>query len=346
MRPRTTSARISLCLLVATGVLAGCEGGGNDTAEPTVTRKELQQAGRDVDVQGHRGARGLRPESTLPAFETALDLGVDTLELDLHLTRDDRLVVWHDPFIVRDKCHVPHGNDDLPDPDRLAPGDPALWIRHLTAEQLSRYVCDRNPKLDFFTQQVPAGTQMAGPNFGIVTLETFFGFVRAYAENPDKPEARRNNAAHVAFDIETKRDVDHPEFIADGFDGQHPGPLEQKLVAVATAAGVLDRLTVQSFDARSLWAIRTIAPNVELSVLEKERSVPLKAYAARGATIWSPKYSLVDEKTMAEAHHAGLKVKPWTVDEPDEMVRLTMLGADGIITDRPDVLLELLGRLD
>ena len=95
------------------------------------------------DVQGHRGARGLKPENTLPAFEIALDLRVSTLEMDLHFTADDRVVVWHDPEINMDRCRLPEDNTiELPQSSSLIFGSNSLQIRQLTLEQVQAFICD------------------------------------------------------------------------------------------------------------------------------------------------------------------------------------------------------------
>ena len=110
------------------------------------------------------------------------------------------------------------------------------------------------------------------------------------------------------------------------------------MIDTAGAAGVLDRVTVQSFDLRSLWAIHAVAPEIGLAALTASDVTPdFTELAARGATIWSPDYRNISTGTLAEAHGAGLLVVPWTVNDPDEMADLLGLGVDGIITDRPDL---------
>lgn len=294
-----------------------------------------------VDIQGHRGARGLKPENTLPAIETALDLQVDTLEFDLHLSKDDKLVVWHDPVVSAKKCAVPSDQTELPDPAALSAKDKALWVRHLTADELARYRCASNPDPRRFPDQDPSPTVLAGDDYGVVTLERLFAFVDRYATSADKTEAQRENAGRVRFNIETKRHPERPEYIGDGFDGNEPATFEKCVVALVQERGLAERVTLQSFDHRSLWATRTIAPFLTLAALEKKRHRPLALLAQKGATVWSPRHTLVTKKALAEAHKAGLLVKPWTVNKPSRMKKLIELGVDGLITDRPD----LAGRL-
>ena len=278
-----------------------------------------------VDVQGHRGARGLRPESTLPSFEIALDYLVDTLELDLHLSRDDKLIIWHDPMISRELCALEADAEE-----------PAL--RSLSARELSDLRCDRNPDPDRFPEQTTEPTTLAGDDFSIITLDRLFDFVDEYANSPEKTDAQRQNARTVRFNIETKRVPDHPEFIGDGFDGESPAVFEHALVELIASRGLKERVNMQSFDHRALWAARQIADWLTLAVLEREIETPFAEFVEKGATIWSPRARHVTAETLEAARAAGLKVIPWTVNAPEEMERLIALGVDGIITDRPDLL--------
>lgn len=294
----------------------------------------------NFDVQGHRGARGLKPENTLPAFETALDLGVDTLELDLHLTADDQVVVWHDDAIDAGKCRLGPDVESPTAPDPTSSVESALAIRQLTLAQIQEYRCDLNPDQRNFPDQNSQPTALAGDNFGIVTLDQLFTFVETYATDAAKDAALRENAKWVRFNLETKRNPADPAAIGDDFDGEAPGTLEQAIVNQIQAHRVGSRVTVQSFDHRSLWAIRQIAPQLRLSALVTDE-VSIEELAAKGSMILSPRSNLVTSSLLAQAHAHGVKVIPWTVNDPDEMQRLIAMGVDGLITDRPDLLLAL-----
>lgn len=300
------------------------------TAVPASSGAEAPVA---FDVQGHRGARGLRPENTLPAFEIALDLGVTTLELDLHFSADDQVVIWHDPAIDPAKCRV--------DP-ATSPAD--LALRQLTADQLAAFLCDLNPEPGRFPDQVADPTPLAGGDYGIVTLARLFDFVDAYAAAPSKTDAQRENARRVRFNIETKRKPDQPAAIGDGFDGTSPGPFEQAILALIAERGLVDRVVIQSFDHRSLWAVHSTAPDIALAVLTSQTPRPkdIEAWAAAGAAILSPNAARITAATVIQAHDAGLRIIPWTVNNPEDMRRLMDFGVDGLISDRPDLLLELI----
>ena len=304
-------------------------GGAEDVPETAPT------VGVAYDLQGHRGARGLRPENTLPSVEAALDAGVSTVELDLHLSSDGRVVVWHDPNIDPSKCGVdPAASILVPDPDVVATGSVELMVSRLTVAELGSYRCDRNPDPTAFPDQTVVDSGLAGDRYGIVELGEIFDFVDEYS----REGALGERAGRVEFNVELKRRPDHPEYIDDNFDGISPGAFELALLEEIDARELWDRVVVQSFDHRSLWALRSVAPEVRLSVLTRRGDpTDFEGWVTQGASIWSPDWRDVDEATLAAAHEAGLEVIPWTVNDPEVMRRLIALGVDGIITDRPDL---------
>ncbi|HUF38683.1 MAG TPA: glycerophosphodiester phosphodiesterase family protein [Anaerolineales bacterium] len=298
------------------------------------------------DIQGHRGARGLKPENTLPAFETALDLLVTTLELDLHLTADGVVVVWHDPKIEAAKCRLdPEASVEAPDPDSLIFQGEALLISRLTFDQLQAYTCDRNPDRGDFPDQDSATAPLAGDDYGIVSLAELLDFVEVYSRSPEKTEVQRANAAQVHFNVETKRRPDHPEYINDGFDGRTAGPFERGILDLVVARGLTARFIIQSFDHRSLWAVRAETEDIRLAALTAGGEPTPAAYAEKGAAIWSPSHRDLTSDRMAEAHSAGLLVIPWTVNDTETMRALIEQGVDGLISDRPDLLRILVDSL-
>lgn len=294
----------------------------------------------DVDVQGHRGARGLQPENTLPGFESALDLGVDTLELDLHFTADGHVVVWHDPIVHPDKCRLdPGASVDSPDPAESDPAD--IAIAGFTRDDLLAYQCDLNPDSSRFPDQQATGAALAGSDYRITTLPELFTFVAAYAESDSKTPDQRAAAAAVRFNIETKRVPDAPANIGDGFDGVNAGAFELAVLAAVATAGLADRVVIQSFDHRSLRAIRGEDPDIALAALTR-RDEPFEDRFSEFATIWSPDHRSLSASSLEQAQAAGVQVIPWTVNDTTDMTRLIELGVDGLITDRPDLLIATL----
>ncbi len=325
------------CILALASLLAACSLTRDTTMMDPNDATTVHPP--DFDIEGHRGARGLRPENTLPAFETALDLGVTTLELDLHFTQDGTVVVWHDDQIGADKCRLnPNAAEPLPpDPD-LATTD--LMISQLTLEQLQKYTCDRNPDRGKFPEQSNEPGALAGNQYQIISLAELFDFVEAYGVDDTKTVAQQENARRVQFNIETKRRPDNPDVINDGFDGSNAGPFEMAIVELVEMRGLIDRVILQSFDHRSLQAVRKLNPAIRLSALTSGRPDPA-AYAAFGADIWSPRSSDLTPGLVEQAHAAGMLVIPWTVNDPEDMRLLIDIGVDGLISDRPDVLLKL-----
>jgi glycerophosphoryl diester phosphodiesterase len=294
----------------------------------------------NFDVQGHRGARGLKPENTLPAFETALDLGVTTLELDMHFTSDGVVVIWHDDRIESDKCGLnPESDVEAPNPDSFIFQGDRLLISQLSWEQIQAYRCDRNPDDNRFPEQDNSPTALAGDDYSILSLNEVFAFVAEYAESDLKTEEQRENARRVLFNIETKRKVDNPRAIDDDFDGENVGAFELAILDIIAEYELEERVVIQSFDHRSLWAIRNVDDSITLAALTTRRLPDLADLAAQGADIWSPNYQDLSIELVQEAHDLGLKVIPWTVNDVSTISQLITWGVDGIITDRPDIIL-------
>jgi glycerophosphoryl diester phosphodiesterase len=267
----------------------------------------------------------------LPAFEAALDVGVSTLELDLHLSSDGLPVIWHDSEIDPTKCVA--GNMALPSAEDK-PG-----VRTLTAAELATYQCDLNPDRSTYPDQRPDPGVIAGSRYTIVTLEALFEMTDDYAQSTEKTQQQRENATSVQFNIELKRDPDNPAGIGDSFDGEVPGEFETAVADLIAEWGYADRVIVQSFDHRSLWAIRTIAPTIRLAALTSSGVPDFGDLAESGASIWSPRHTLLSAALVAEAQSTGLQVIPWTVNDPDDLCSVLSMGTAGVITDRPDLVL-------
>lgn len=323
--PGTVASVVTSTLVTTSSIVA-------DIADiPTSTPPESLEP-LPFHVEGHRGSRGLKPENTLQAFETALDIGVSTLELDLHLSSDGQVVVWHDPTLGPEKCRfADHVESSTEFPSA------GVAIATLTSDQLGDFLCDQNPDPQRFTEQDDGPTALAGALYHPVLLTTLFDFVAQYGEFADKTEEQRSRARAVQFNIETKRDVDDPTTIGDDFDGVEAGRFEIEILAVIETAGTRDRVTIQSFDHRSLWAIRAIVPDIRLAALTAFEPPDLAEYGSRGANVWSPNFNVVTEELVDEAHAQGLLVIPWTVNDSQDMSNLLDKGVDGLITDRPDI---------
>ncbi|MBP7565203.1 MAG: glycerophosphodiester phosphodiesterase [Burkholderiaceae bacterium] len=288
----------------------------------------LPVASSAFDLQGHRGARGLAPENTLAGFERALAIGVTTLELDVGVTADGVPVISHDPAL----------NPAL---TRDATGQ---WLRgtgprisDLTRAQLNHYDVGRidpaSPYAATFAGQQPRDGER------IPTLADLFALVQ------------RVGAADVRFNIELKTNPAQPAGTAP------PKVFVEAVAGVIRQAGVAPaRVTIQSFDWGILKLVRQAAPEFALSFLSIQNArndntrdaawnggmlwrdypgVPAMVKAAGGA-VWSPNFQALQAPLVKEAQALGLRVIPWTVNEPADMQRLIDWGVDGLITDYPD----------
>ncbi|GAA4333811.1 glycerophosphodiester phosphodiesterase [Variovorax defluvii] len=286
------------------------------------------------DLQAHRGGRALAPENTLAAFDNAMDMGVTTLELDIGLTADGVVVISHDTVLNPDHTRDASGAF-------LTASGPA--IRTLSLAQVQRYDVGRiDPSTNYgrqFAKQVPRDGER------IPTLAALFERVR------------ERGATQVRFNIETKLDPGRPEETAP------PEIMVRALLAEIDKAGVGPRVTVQSFDWRTLALVGQWAPQLQRAYLTSGRtlqdprwtgglrradfgSTPRLVRAAAGRSerpvIWSPAFNDLTAVQVQEARALGLKVLPWTVNERADMVRLLDWKVDGIITDDPAVLRDVL----
>lgn len=262
------------------------------------------------EVEGHRGARAARPENTMSAFRYALDAGADVLELDLHVTKDDVLVVTHDPHVNPDLCLDYNGQ-------RLK-----RWVlvRQLTLEELKHFDCGTlvNPR---FPEQVPQ------PEEHIPTFEELL----ARLEKDPNPRARK-----VKLNVETKSEEAHPEY------APAPEAFVRLVLAAAKKHNLGKRLVLQSFDYRTLLAAKKLEPKLTTSALVEFRPKETLAALARRvkADVVSPNHEWLTQADVTALHEAGIRVVPWTANKEEDWKRLAELGVDGIITDDPKAALK------
>ncbi|MGD0435297.1 MAG: glycerophosphodiester phosphodiesterase [Bryobacteraceae bacterium] len=259
----------------------------------------LQSASR-ILVHGHRGARAIYPENTIPAFSYAIDVGADVLEMDVAVTKDNVLVISHDPHINPQICTGPH---------------PGIAIRELTLAELREYDCGalRNPH---FPKQVPI------PGTRIPTLDEVLSL---------------STRGNIQFNIETKSFPGHPELTPP------PDVFARMLLEVIRKHVVESRSIVQSFDFRTLHAMKRLAPDIRLAALWEGEARPFVSIAQEAeAGIVSPDFHLVSPEQVKASHQAKLEVVPWTADTPKDWQRLIDAGVDAIITDDPAALIAYL----
>ncbi len=290
------------------------------------------------DLQAHRGGRGLHPENTLTAFESAVRLGVTTLELDVAITADGVPVVSHDsalnPFLTRDAR-----GKWLSSPGPL--------IHSLTLAQLQTYDVGRLQPGSAYAREF--NQQQAADGERVPTLAAVFERVKALG------------VGHLNFNIETKLNPNAPG------DTLAPEPFVRAVLAVIRQAGMTERVMLQSFDWRTLDIVHRLEPDMRTVYLTgappvagspkealwtagrwlsaHDGSMPKLVRAAAGSAqgvTWSPHWKRLDPDQLKQAQALGLAVVPWTVNQRVDIQRLMDWGVDGLITDYPDRLREVM----
>ncbi len=298
--------------LIAT---SGCmESSEEPSSSPESSARATEVPRRPIgfDLQGHRGARGLAPENTLPAFRRALDLGVTTLELDVVISADSHVVVSHEPWMSATICTQPDGTPVPPD------NRAQFNLFEMPYDRIAQFDCGRRGHPDFPEQEaMPAVKPL---------LRDVIQRAEAYVDSTGR--------APIFYNIETKSqpagdNTLHPE----------PEPFTELLYGVLDDASITERATIQSFDPRTLRVARAIDPSLSLALLVGQTGGDLAGHVDTlgfTPTIYSPNYQLVDAEMIAMAHERGMEVIPWTVNERADMERLQQLGVDGLITDYPN----------
>lgn len=263
------------------------------------------------DVQGHRGARGLRPENTIPAFILALDSGVTTVELDLAVTKDGKLVVSHEPWMSADICLNPAGEEITSKEEK------GYNIYQMTYAEVQQFDCGSRGNKRFPEQEKMSTTKPLLSDV-IVAIEDH---IKSYTRY------------EVDYNIEIKSDE-------EGDNKFHPDPatFSDMVYELVDQYLPLERVVIQSFDFRVLRYWHEKYPDIRLAALvENTKSVEnnLEALGFEPA-IYSPYYRLLSKSKVDALHKRKIKVIPWTVNEISEMLALKGMGVDGFITDYPN----------
>jgi glycerophosphoryl diester phosphodiesterase len=272
------------------------------------------------DLQGHRGARGLKPENTIPAFIAALDIGVTTIELDVVISQDKQVVVSHEPWMSSEICLKP-------DSTYIAKNEEhSLYNMYtLTYDQIQKFDCGSKGNVKFPEQEKFAVKKP-------LLKEVIFAVedhIKSYSQY------------EVDYNIEIKS-------LPAGDNKFHPTPEEFSTLVFQLIDQYLpwDRVVIQSFDFRVLKYWKKNYPHVRLAALVEKRSSPMAAREALNAlgfnpSIYSPDKESLDKETITVMHQKKIRVIPWTVNEQEDMKRLKSWGVDGIITDYPNRAAEL-----
>jgi len=284
------------------------------------TEKKKNTSGKVIkklDVQGHRGARGLMPENTIPAFLKALELGVTTLELDLAVTKDQQLLVSHEPYMNPEMCLDSLGNE-LSEEEKYKHN-----IYQMSLEQIQSFDCGMKTHARFPKQEK---IKVSKP-----LLKDVVDTVNQYIAT--------NNLSEVYYNIEIKS-------MPQGDNLFHPSPQEFSDLAYDFILKNMNpkNVNLQSFDFRVLQYIHKKYPDMRLAVLLENQNSIDQNLDSLGfiPEIYSCDFTLLTEKDIAYLQSKNMKVIPWTVNTTADMSKMISWNVDGIITDYPDSLLSIL----
>lgn len=266
------------------------------------------------DIEGHRGCRGLMPENTIPAMYKGIDLGVTTLEMDVVITKDKKVVLSHEPWFESEITTKPDGSF-------IPPADMMKYnIYEMTYDEVKAYDVGMKPHPRFPQQKK---IKVVKP-----LLSELIDSVVNYC--------RTRNLSMPSLNIETK-------CLPSGDNRFHPVPDEfvELLMSVIKDKKIEEKVIIQSFDPRSLKYLHEKYPAIRTALLIEDSEV--KDFESQlkdlgfTPTIYSPNQTIVDEDLVKLCHKKGMKVIPWTVNDKKQIKKLRKMGVDGIITDYPDL---------
>lgn len=270
-----------------------------------------------LDLQGHRGGMGLMPENTIASMINGIKVGVETLELDVVISKDGKVVVSHDGFMSSEFMLKPDGTDISKDEEKN------LSLYHMPYDSIRRFDAGSKPH-PRFAHQLKMKTYKP-------LLTDLIDSVESYVkEHGLKP---------VCYNIETKSSEK-----TDGFYNPVPEVFVRSLMDVINKKDIKKRLTIQSFDIKTLQILNKTEPSVKLSLLVGKPDLD-SDLAKLGfiPDIYSPYYLFVTEELVKKTHERDMLILPWTVDEEKDMLSLANMKVDGIISNYPDKLVKLFG---
>ena len=283
------------------------------SCSPHINPSYTPLAGSDsFDIEGHRGCRGLMPENTVPAFLLAVDMMVTTLEMDVVITKDKKVLVSHDTYFSHEITTKPNG-DTITEAE-----EKSLNIYRMTYDEVKKYDVGIKPHPRFPQQKK---VQTIKPLLSDV-VDSIVQHMMTMKRPP------------IYYNIETKStpagdDIDHPK----------PAEFVELLMAVIKDKALEERVIIQSFDIRTLQYLHEHYPDVKTSLLVEDK----KSFALQLKdlgfipTVYSPDYELVTPLLVKQCHDAGIKIIPWTVNDKPSIDKLKNFGVDGIISDYPNL---------
>ena len=292
-------------------LFTACKSGQQSTTENNLSNKSIIE---NFDYQGHRGSRGLMPENTIPAMFKAIDLGVTTLEMDIAFTKDNVAILSHEPFFNHEISTKPDGKSVEEAEENT------LNIYKMTFAQTQKYDVGIKPNLRFKKQQNISAVK---PSLAAL-IDSVENYISA------------TNKAKIFYNIETKTKPETDKLY-------HPAPAAfvDMLMKVIQQKKIEDRVTIQSFDRRTLQYLHKKYPTIKTALLIEatDKNSFRKQLKDLGFTpsVYSPEQSLINPNLIAECHKRNIQIIPWTVNDKKEIIKFKKLGVDGIISDYPDL---------
>lgn len=261
---------------------------------------------------GHRGTRGLMPENTIPAMIKGIEAGANTIEFDVHITKDGKVVVYHDASFNPAYTTMPDGTE----------------IPKETREQYTFY------KMDYSKIRTFVIGEKAYPEYP--EQQRLKSYAPLLSEMIDSVEAytKAHHLPSVYYLLEIKSSEK-----TDGTEQPAPEEYIKKLMAVKELKPLGERLIVQSFDMRPLQVMHKKHPSVTLGFLTYQKDAVLDKQLTElgfSPAFYNPYYSFLTPELLQQCHAKHIQVVPWTVQDVADMKRLKEMGVDGIITDYPN----------
>lgn len=310
MKPFTTrSAGVLVLILLISAVLFSCAS----------LKKATTEKNNFYEV-GHRGTRGLVPENTIPSLEKAIEVGANTIEFDVHITKDHKVVVYHDGSFNPAYTTMPDGTD-IPKAERKK-----YTFYQMNYADIRRFIIGE--------KEYPAYPDQIRIKSYAPLLSEMIDSIEAFT--------KANHYPPVIYLLEIKSNAK-----TDGFE--QPAPKEYMKIMMDVLAPYLDdikgRLIIQSFDMRPLQVLHKTHPDIPLGYLTGSGTVAQRLEKMGFVpAFYNPHYSLVNPKFLKVCHDKGMSVLPWTVNKKERMEKLIDMGVDGIITDYPNRLEAVIGK--
>lgn len=312
----STGAGSLLKIFMLSFIFISCGSTKKNNKLNTETVKEAPSKPQEgnFDTQGHRGCRGLMPENTIPAMLNALGMWITTLEMDVCISKDKKVLLSHEPFFNHEITTKPDGGYVKEKEER------SLNLYQMNYADIIRYDVGMKPHPRFPGQQKMKAVKPL--------LSDVFKAVKEFMMTARRP--------FPYYNIETKcmpetDNVFHPE----------PAAFVELLMKEIKEHQLEEQVIIQSFDFRTLQYLHKNYPHIKTAMLveanNKNSFRKLVKDLGFTPTIYSPQFTMVIPELVKDCHDQNMKIIPWTVNDKKKIEELKKMGVDGIITDYPNL---------